>query len=94
MPRVGNQAFADYVDTHANVTHINNRRDVIPITPGRFLGFVHPGGEKHIVDSGAWISCPGQDNTDGHCTIGYVLNIFKGDIRDHEGPYDGVMIGC
>ncbi|GLB41588.1 putative alpha beta-hydrolase [Lyophyllum shimeji] len=94
MPRVGNQAFADYVDAHASVSHINNKRDIVPIVPGRFLGFHHPKGEKHIVDSGAWIDCPGQDNTDAQCTIGYVPNVFDGASGDHAGPYDGVHMGC
>ncbi|RDB18514.1 Lipase [Hypsizygus marmoreus] len=94
MPRVGNQAFADYVDTHADVTHINNQDDIVPIVPGRFLGFHHPKGEKHIVNSGAWINCPGQDNTNGECTIGYVPNLLAGDPGDHSGPYDGVSMGC
>ncbi|KAF9458295.1 hypothetical protein BDZ94DRAFT_1240090 [Collybia nuda] len=25
VPRAGNKAFADYLDTHANITHINNK---------------------------------------------------------------------
>ncbi|KAF9466208.1 lipase class 3 family protein [Collybia nuda] len=94
MPRVGNQAFADYVDSHASVSHVNNQDDIVPIVPGRFLGFAHPKGEKHIVDSGAWIDCPGQDNTNAQCTIGYVPNIFSGDTGDHSGPYDGISMGC
>ncbi|KAF8075191.1 lipase [Lyophyllum atratum] len=94
MPRVGNQAFADYVDGHASLSHINNQDDIVPIVPGRFLGFAHPRGEKHILDSLAWEDCPGQDNTDSQCTIGYVPNIFSGDSGDHSGPYDGVSMGC
>ncbi|RDB18531.1 Lipase [Hypsizygus marmoreus] len=94
MPRVGNQAFADYLDSHADVSHINNQDDIVPIVPGRFLGFAHPKGEKHIVDSNAWIDCPGQDNTNSQCTIGYVPNIFSGDTGDHSGPYDGINMGC
>lgn len=27
---------------------------------GEFLGFVHPSGEKHIMDSNAWVACPGK----------------------------------
>jgi hypothetical protein len=61
MPRVGNQAFADFVDSQLSgrVTHVNNREDFIPIVPGRFWGYHHPSGEIHIQDSGAWDACPG-----------------------------------
>ena len=61
MPRVGNQAFADFVDSQLSgrVTHVNNREDPIPIVPGMSLGFHHPSGEIHILDSGAWDACPG-----------------------------------
>ncbi|KAH9169452.1 Alpha/Beta hydrolase protein [Lactarius sanguifluus] len=46
MPRVGNKAFAHWVDTHLSgqVTHINNRSDPVPILPPRFLGFHHASG--------------------------------------------------
>ncbi|KAK0489331.1 alpha/beta-hydrolase [Armillaria novae-zelandiae] len=94
MPRVGNQAFADYVDAHVSVSHVNNKKDPVPILPGRFLGFHHPSGEKHITDSNAWAACPGQDNEDDQCTVGEVSNILVGDPDDHSGPYDGVVIGC
>ena len=52
MPRVGNAAFANYVDsTHnGNLTHINNKKDPVPIVPGKSLGYVHPSGEVHIQD--------------------------------------------
>lgn len=60
MPRVGNQAFADYVDAHVtNLSHINNKKDPVPILPGEFLGFHHPSGEIHIQSDGSWDSCPG-----------------------------------
>ncbi|KIJ93133.1 hypothetical protein K443DRAFT_646862 [Laccaria amethystina LaAM-08-1] len=94
MPRVGNQAFADYVDAHLSLTHINNKKDPVPIIPGRFLGFHHPSGEVHIMESGSWVSCPGQDNTSKECTVGDVPNIFEGNTNDHHGPYDGVNMGC
>jgi predicted lipase len=62
MPRVGNQAFANWVDSNLSgqVTHINNEEDPIPIVPGRFLGFHHASGEVHITDSGTWEICPGE----------------------------------
>ncbi|EJF64333.1 lipase [Dichomitus squalens] len=97
LPRVGNQQFADYVDAHdaiTSVTHINNKEDPIPILPGRFLGFHHPSGEIHIQDSGAWLACPGQDNTDSECIVGDVSSIFDGDESDHDGPYNGVDMNC
>jgi predicted lipase len=61
MPRVGNQAFADFVDSQLSgrVTHVNNQEDPVPVVPGRFLGFNHPSGEIRILDSGAWNACPG-----------------------------------
>ncbi|KAF8997862.1 lipase [Cyathus striatus] len=94
MPRVGNQEFVDYINARRDLTRIVNQDDLVPIVPGRFLGFAHTKGETHIVNSGDWINCPGQDNTDSQCTIGYVPNILSGDTGDHKGPYDGVTITC
>ncbi|KAF9055682.1 lipase class 3 family protein [Panaeolus papilionaceus] len=94
MPRVGNQAFANYVDSHLSLTHINNKEDIVPIVPGRFLGYHHPSGEVHIMDNNQWVSCPGQDNTSTECIVGDVPNVFDGDESNHDGPYDGVEMGC
>ena len=63
MPRVGNQAFANWVDSSrlsGQVTHINNKKDPVPILPGRSLGYHHASGEVHITGSGAWENCPGE----------------------------------
>lgn len=94
LPRVGNQAFANYVDANVHLTHINNEEDPIPICPGRFMGFVHPAGEVHIEDSGEWAACPGQDNPSTQCIVGDVPEIWDGDESDHDGPYNGVEMGC
>ncbi|EIW75197.1 alpha beta-hydrolase [Coniophora puteana RWD-64-598 SS2] len=94
LPRVGNQAFADYVDANLKLTHINNEEDPIPTVPGMFLGFVHPAGEVHIQDSGSWDTCPGQDNNSTLCIVGDVPNVFDGDLDNHDGPYNGVTMGC
>jgi Lipase (class 3) len=61
MPRVGNQAFADLIDSEliGHVTHVNNREDPIPTVPGILSGFHHPSGEIHIQDYGTWDACPG-----------------------------------
>ncbi|KAF9236094.1 Alpha/Beta hydrolase protein [Melanogaster broomeanus] len=94
LPRVGNQAFANYVDAHVHLTHINNKEDPVPICPGRFLGFVHPAGEVHIEDSGEWAACPGQDNTSDQCIVGDVPYIWDGNTSNHGGPYNGIQMGC
>ncbi|KAF6753512.1 Alpha/Beta hydrolase protein [Ephemerocybe angulata] len=93
-PRVGNQEFVDFVNARSVMNRIDNQDDIVPILPGRFLGFAHTEGELHILNSNAWENCPGQDNTDSQCTIGYVPNVFSGDTGDHDGPYDGVTMGC
>lgn len=41
-----------------------------------------------------WSYYTGQDNTNSQCTVGDVPNIFDGDESDHDGPYDGVEMGC
>ncbi|KAG8780339.1 hypothetical protein FRC12_023169 [Ceratobasidium sp. 428] len=94
MPRVGNPAFATLMDSRIkDLTHINNEKDIVPTVPGRFLGFAHTSGEKHILSPGNWVACTGQDNTDSQCTIGTVSNVLVGDLNDHGGPYEGVPIG-
>ncbi|EGN97011.1 hypothetical protein SERLA73DRAFT_185287 [Serpula lacrymans var. lacrymans S7.3] len=94
LPRVGNQDFANYVDANLHLTHVNNEEDPIPICPGMFLGFVHPAGEVHIQDSGEWAACPGQDNPSTQCIVGDVPSITDGDLSNHDGPYNGVTMGC
>ncbi|KAJ7780286.1 lipase [Mycena maculata] len=94
LPRVGNQAFANYVDAHLSLTHINNRKDVVPIIPGMDLDYHHPSGEVHIQESGEWDSCPGQDNESNLCSTGAVPSVLDGSIADHDGPYDGVLTSC
>ncbi|TFK48689.1 alpha/beta-hydrolase [Heliocybe sulcata] len=94
-PRVGNDAWAAYFDSQiTNFKRVNNEKDIVPIVPGRFLGFSHVAGEVHIVSPGDAVSCPGDDDaTDDQCTIQTVPNIFDGDILDHLGPYEGIYIG-
>jgi hypothetical protein len=96
MPRVGNAAFADYVDAtfSGNLTHINNKKDPVPIVPSKHVGYVHPAGEVHIQGSGAWDACPGQDNPSEFCIVGDEPTVFVGELSDHDGPYDGILMGC
>ncbi|CAE6435544.1 unnamed protein product [Rhizoctonia solani] len=94
QPRVGNPEFASWVDANlSDVSRINNEKDIVPIVPGRGLGFAHAAGEKHILAPGSWVACSGQDNTDSQCTTGAVSNILVGDIDNHGGPYEGISVG-
>ncbi|PBK69069.1 lipase [Armillaria solidipes] len=96
LPRVGNQEFADYLDASlaGKISHVNNKQDPVPILPGMALGFHQPSGEVHIDSDNNWNSCPGQDNPEKGCTVGDVSSILVGDLNDHDGPYDGVEMGC
>ncbi|KDQ19506.1 hypothetical protein BOTBODRAFT_28083 [Botryobasidium botryosum FD-172 SS1] len=94
MPRVGNQDLANWVDENiTDLAHITNMHDVVPIVPGRGLGFHHPSNEKHILSGDDWVACSGQDNTDPSCIVGAVPNLLAGNVIDHLGPYHGVMMG-
>lgn len=36
----------------------------------------------------------GQDNPSTQCSTGDVPNLAAGNLNDHDGPYDGVEMGC
>lgn len=36
----------------------------------------------------------GSENTSPLCTDGVVTNIFKGNVSNHDGPYNGIVMGC
>ncbi|KAI9573644.1 Alpha/Beta hydrolase protein [Boletus coccyginus] len=94
-PRVGNRAWAALFDeTISDFRRINNEKDIVPILPGRFLGFSHVMGELHIIQPDDAVECPDDDDaTDAQCTIKTVPNIFEGNISNHMGPYQGIYIG-
>jgi predicted lipase len=96
MPRVGNQDFASFVDAifPGRVKHINNKRDAVPIVPGKFLGYHNVLGEIHIQETGEWIACPGEDNSDPRCIVGAVPSVFVAKFSDHLGPYNGIVLQC
>ena len=96
LEQVGNEDFASYVDgaLGSRFTRITNLKDPVPILPGRFMGFRHPSGEAHIDEGEVWMWCPGQDNPDTRCSVGDTPNILEADVGDHDGPYNGIIIGC
>jgi len=95
LPRVGNPAFASYVDTNmgSSVTHITNMLDPIPTVPPELFGFAQPEGEIHIMGGDDWVYCPGDDNPSIDCSTGAVPTVLTSDILDHLGPYDNIWIG-
>jgi predicted lipase len=94
MPRVGNVAFADYVDASEELvlTHVNNRKDPVPVVPWKFLGYRHPSGEVHIQKTNAWVVCPGKDNSSPSCIVGDEPVVAVMDIVDHIGLYDDDIV--
>lgn len=96
MSRVGNDAFAGFVDSllPGNVKRIVNKRDPYPVVPALSLGYSAVDGEIHIREDGIWISCPDTDNGDPRCIAGTVTSMNAANFQDHLGPYDGVVLSC
>ncbi|KAJ7698320.1 alpha/beta-hydrolase [Mycena rosella] len=92
LPRGGNAAWADFLDSGVGVTYMSNQQDPVPTVPPQFLGFQHSSGEIHIVDDSGTniVACPGQDNE--ACSTGNSL--LAASIPDHLGPYfDNITFG-
>ncbi|KAG7094501.1 hypothetical protein E1B28_005330, partial [Marasmius oreades] len=99
MPRAGNKAFADFVDStlgtsDSTYARITNQDDPVPRVPPQAIGYQHASGEIHIGDEKGdkIFQCPGQDNESDGCSSGNgVLSVLKLDVPDHKGPYfDGI----
>ncbi|KAH8091740.1 alpha/beta-hydrolase [Cristinia sonorae] len=97
MPRVGNQEFANMVDSMLpGFTRVTNQNDIVPIVPPRALDYEQVSGEVHITSidratgAATVVSCPGQENE--NCSQGNSL--LRVSIPDHEGPYfNGISFG-
>ena len=88
------QTFTNMISQVSDFVRVNNEKDIVPILPGRGLGYSHPQGEIHIRSPGSAVACQGNDNaSDPECTIRTVPDIFVGDITDHLGPYEGISVG-
>jgi len=92
LPRGGNQAYANFIDSALGktFTFVTNQNDPVPTLPPRFLEFQHSQGEIHIrsVDTATGnptsvVSCPGQEND--NCSEGNSL--LDVDLSNHIGPY-------
>ncbi|KAF8183240.1 alpha/beta-hydrolase [Mycena galopus ATCC 62051] len=85
LPRGGNEAWANFLDSGVGVTYMSNQNDPVPTVPPKFTGFQHSSGEVHIVDASQtnFVACPGQDNE--NCATGN--NVLDASVQDHLGPY-------
>ncbi|KAI0782829.1 alpha/beta-hydrolase [Abortiporus biennis] len=95
LPRTGNQAFADMIDSLVGnnffpaFTHVTNQHDPVPDVPPQLLSYQHPSGEIHITsvsidgNTATLQACPGQENK--NCADGN--NLLDSSILDHLGPY-------
>ncbi|KAI0311771.1 alpha/beta-hydrolase [Amylostereum chailletii] len=94
-PRVGNDDFVAFFNAQVpDFTRVTNEHDLVPIVPGRFLGFQHPHGEVHLISPGNAVACSaGDDNDSDQCIVGAVGNVFDGSIDNHLGPYEGISLG-
>ncbi|EIW67033.1 hypothetical protein TREMEDRAFT_64900 [Tremella mesenterica DSM 1558] len=100
-PRVGNQAWANYVDSTlgTRAQHLINFNDDVPHVPPRPWHFRQSSGEIWISEDGkTYVSCDGQENI--HCSdsletplgeLALVASFLDGlDLPRHLGPYSGV----
>lgn len=98
-PRVGDRAWADYVDsvTKGRFEFMQNNADIVGLVPPIEWGFRHPSGEVWI-DGTDYYSCPGQENEnclDSQRILGWIPNVVIpiGELQAHIGPYVGVQMG-
>ncbi|RSH95317.1 hypothetical protein EHS25_000404 [Saitozyma podzolica] len=100
-PRVGNQAWANYVDATlgSNTQHMINFNDDVPHVPPRDWGFQQSSGEVWILQGGTtYESCSGQENSQcsdslesGLDEVALVASFVNDmDSSEHRGPYAGV----
>ena len=45
-----------------------------------------------LVHAPGWVS--GQDNPSTDCIVGAVPDVFKSNLTNHDGPYNGIAMGC
>jgi len=90
-PRVGNQAWANFFDSHiSDFTRMNNMYDPVPVVPGRdHFHYRHPKGEIHLQADGSAVICPSPDDGDDpQCSDLMVQDVLTdGNTSDHNGPY-------
>lgn len=97
LPRVGNQAWADWIDKSIRpgdkFNFVVNGADPVPKIPPVEIFYRHPAGEifQRNSTSGALdtLSCPGQENE--NCSTG--ISVLDSSPDFHKGAYAGVFLG-
>ncbi|KIK09191.1 hypothetical protein K443DRAFT_127635 [Laccaria amethystina LaAM-08-1] len=96
LPRIGNPAFAQLVDSMLpDFRRINRQLDIVPIIPGRFLGYSHPQGQIHLISPGNTFACSGDDDaTDSNlkCQIQSVPSVLAKSILNHISLHHDIAI--
>ncbi|KAJ7197975.1 Alpha/Beta hydrolase protein [Mycena pura] len=89
-PALSSPRDVSALTTLVGVTFVTNQNDPVPTLPPLILGFVHPSGEIHIVDSSQknLVACPGHDNA--HCATG--KSLLHASLADHHGAQFVVTI--
>lgn len=92
-PRVGDQAFADMVDSLGmDLTRVVHRNDPVPRIPPTFVDFQHHSGQIWTNDeasgAGSFVNCNGQEDPTCSDSVG----VFSLSLGDHDGPYMGNVI--
>ncbi|KAL1408400.1 hypothetical protein Q8F55_005212 [Vanrija albida] len=99
-PRVGNQAWADYVDATLGdrAQHMINYNDLVPTLPPRSFGFRQSSNEVWIANAAgtSYVACPGQESTSCQDSMNLTADIESFveylDFGAHSGPYAGVKV--
>jgi hypothetical protein len=97
LPRVGNSAWADWVDKPTRpgdkFNFVVNGADPVPKIPPVELAYRHPSGEifqrnstSGVIDT---LNCPGQENE--NCSTG--ISVLDSNTDFHKGSYAGVFLG-
>jgi hypothetical protein len=61
LHRINNKRVCIYGHRRFNSLYCNfTTQDLVPILPGKFLGYHHASGEIHIRESEEWVECPGR----------------------------------
>jgi len=100
-PRVGNQDWADYVDSTLGVfaQHMTNLDDIVPQLPPADWGFAHSSNEIWISDKDDkhYIACPEGESKECQAGLGLVghMSELPANLKvlSHLGDYAGVRFG-